>query len=210
MPLIPEEPQIHESVPGPRAAAAGTRTPQAPRPLPAPGPRPVPRPAPPRAARTHPLPGRPGPARPAAPAVSAPAVSGVPAQERPVDAGVQIQLVPATDATAVTAADEAVDVLLDSGRLPSDILVLTTGDIHPWAQHELSFGEESYWRQQDEGSDVFYASAISERAAKRPAVVLAVNGGTDEESARALPAAMGLAGSLLVVCGDPERLRTLL
>jgi len=127
-----------------------------------------------------------------------------------VDAGVQIQLVPATDATAVTAADEAVDVLLDSGRLPSDILVLTTGDIHPWAQHELSFGEESYWRQQDEGSDVFYASAISERAAKRPAVVLAVNGGTDEESARALPAAMGLAGSLLVVCGDPERLRTLL
>ena len=127
-----------------------------------------------------------------------------------MDAGVQIQLVPATDATAVTAADEAVDVLLDSGRLPSDILVLTTGDIHPWAQHELSFGEESYWRQQDEGSDVFYASAISERAAKRPAVVLAVNGGTDEESARALPAAMGLAGSLLVVCGDPERLRTLL
>jgi hypothetical protein len=127
-----------------------------------------------------------------------------------VNAGVQIQLVPATDATAVTAADEAVDMLLDSGQLPSDILVLTTGDIHPWAQHELSFGEESYWRQQDEGSDVFYASAISERVAKRPAVVLAVNGGTDEESARALPAAMGLTRSLLVVCGDPERLRALL
>jgi hypothetical protein len=127
-----------------------------------------------------------------------------------VDAGVQIQLVSATDATAVTAADEAVDMLLDSGQLPSEILVLTTGDIHPWAQHELSFGEESYWRQQDEGSDVFYASALSERVAKRLAVVLAVNGGTDEEFARALPAAMGLARSLLVVCGDPERLRTLL
>jgi hypothetical protein len=123
---------------------------------------------------------------------------------------VQIQLVPVTDATAVAAADEAVDVLLDSGRSPSDILVLTTGDIHPWAQHELSFGEESYWRQQDEGSDVFYAAAVSERAAKRPAVVLAVNGGTDEESARALPVAIGRAGSLLVVCGDPARLRTLL
>ncbi|WP_308288894.1 hypothetical protein [Streptomyces humicola] len=134
----------------------------------------------------------------------------MPAQARPADADVQIQLVPATDATAVTAADEAVDVLLDSGRAPSDILVLTTGDIHPWAQHELSFGEESYWRQQDEGSDVFYASATSGRVAKRPAVVLAVNGGTDEESARALPAAMGRAGALLVVCGDPERLRTLL
>ncbi|WP_333482393.1 hypothetical protein [Streptomyces sp. RPT161] len=119
-------------------------------------------------------------------------------------------MVPATDVTAIEAADNAVDELLDSGRAPSDILVLTTGEIHPWAQHELSFGEEPYWRQQDEADDVFYARATAERAGKRPVVVLAVNGGTDEESAQALPAAMARAESLLVVCGDPERLRALL
>ncbi|MEU6175901.1 hypothetical protein ABZ832_28830, partial [Streptantibioticus parmotrematis] len=90
---------------------------------------------------------------------------------------------PATDATAVSAADDAVDVLLDAGRPPADILVLTSGEPHPWAQHELSFGEDSYWRQQDEGDDVFYAQATAERVRKRLAVVLAVNGGTDEESA---------------------------
>jgi hypothetical protein len=110
----------------------------------------------------------------------------------------------------VAAADEAVDGLLDAGRAPGEILVLTTGETHPWAQHELSFGENAYWRQQDEGADVFYAHATAERAAERAAVVLAVNGGTDQESARALRGATALARSLLVVCGDPERLRSLL
>ena len=122
----------------------------------------------------------------------------------------RIQLVTTGEADAIAAADDAVDALLDSGRAPSDILVLTTGESHPWAQHELSFGEDSYWRQQDEGADVFYARATAEPVAKRPAVVLVVNGGSDAETARALPAAMSRAGSLLVVCGDPERLRTLL
>ncbi len=117
---------------------------------------------------------------------------------------------PATDASAVTAADDAVDVLLDSGRAPADILVLTTGEPHPWAQHELTFGADSYWRQQDEGEDVFYAAADADRAARRSVVVLAVNGGTDDEVSRALPAAVSRAESLLIVCGDPERLRTLL
>jgi electron transfer flavoprotein alpha/beta subunit len=118
--------------------------------------------------------------------------------------------VPATDATAVSAADDAVDVLLDAGRSPADILVLTVGDAHPWEQHELSFGADAYWRQQDEGDDVFYATATAERAVKRPVVVLAVNGGSAEDSANALPAALARTGELLVVCGDPERLRTLL
>ncbi|MEU9522709.1 hypothetical protein AB0D69_29880, partial [Streptomyces sp. NPDC048224] len=56
MPLIPEEPQIHEKAQGPRATPASGRTASTPRPVP--GPRPA---APPR-------PGRPGPVRPAPPA----------------------------------------------------------------------------------------------------------------------------------------------
>jgi len=51
-----------------------------------------------------------------------------------------------------------VDLLLDSGRSPGDVLVLTTGEQHPWAAHEVSFGEASYWAQHDAGDDVFYAA----------------------------------------------------
>ncbi len=115
---------------------------------------------------------------------------------------------PAGPDAAVAAADDAVDVLLDAGRPPSDILVLTSGDQHPWAQHELSFGADAYWRQQDEGGDVFYAMATAERAAVRPVVVLAMNGGTDDSAT--LPAALARAGELLVVCGEPEHLKSLM
>ncbi|WP_342776355.1 hypothetical protein [Streptomyces armeniacus] len=108
-------------------------------------------------------------------------------------------------------ADETVDRLLDGGLAPGDILVLTTGEEHPWAQHERSFGEESYWRQLTDGEDVFCAHAsAAERVGSRSVVVLAVNGGTDAEAAKALPAALAKAGRELIVCGDPERLRALL
>ncbi|WP_338146819.1 hypothetical protein [Streptomyces boncukensis] len=126
-------------------------------------------------------------------------------------AAAQIQLVAATDATAVEAADETVDKLLDEGRSPGEILLLTTGEQHPWAQHELSFGEDAYWRQLTEGEDVFCAhtSAVA-HTTRRAVVVLAVNGGTDPEAAAALPAALEKAAERLIVCGDPQRLRALL
>jgi hypothetical protein len=206
MPHSSEEPPIHPSVPGPRKAAATARTPQASRPAAA-GPRPGPRPAPPRADRSRPGPGRPGQSGPVpakAPAAAPPAAaSAVPAA--------RIQLVAVTEATAVEAADETVDRLLDEGGAPSDILVLTTGEQHPWAQHELSFGDDAYWRQQTEGGDIFCAHiSAAARTTARPVVVLAVNGGTDVQVAEALPVALGMAGEQLIVCGDPQRLRTLL
>ncbi|PSJ29424.1 hypothetical protein B7P34_07005 [Streptosporangium nondiastaticum] len=189
MPLIPEEPQIHESVPGPRAVPAPGRTTPTPRPVP--GPRPAPRPGP--AAQRGPVP---APSRPAA--------------AQPAAAGPQIQLIPASAQGALDAADEAVDLLLDTGRAPGEILVLTTGDPHPWAAHELSFGETSYWAQHDARDDVFYAAADADRAGSRPVVVVAVNGGEDDAVTRALPAAMARAGALLIVCGDPQRVNALI
>ncbi|MGK5549674.1 hypothetical protein ACSNOH_33870, partial [Streptomyces sp. URMC 127] len=140
----------------------------------------------------------PAPSRPAAPQPAAAA------------AGPQVQLIPASAQGALDAADEAVDLLLDTGRAPGEILVLTTGDPHPWAAHELSFGEASYWAQHDARDDVFYAAADADRTTSRPVVVVAVNGGTDEAVTRALPAAMGRAAALLIVCGDPQRVNTLL
>lgn len=123
----------------------------------------------------------------------------------------QVQLVPAPVDGALDAAEEAVDLLLDSGRAPGDVLVLTTGDQHPWAAHELSFGESAYWAQHDARDDVFYAAATSaDRAAARPVVVVALNGGADGIAAQALPAAMNKASALLIVCGDPQRINAVL
>ncbi|MBB5937553.1 hypothetical protein FHS42_004634 [Streptomyces zagrosensis] len=122
----------------------------------------------------------------------------------------QIQLIPASEQGALDAADEAVDLLFDSGRAPGEVLVLTTGDPHPWAAHELSFGEASYWAQHDAGDDVFYAAADAGRASGRPVVVVAVNGGADDAVAQLLPKAMSRAGVLLIVCGDPQRINSML
>lgn len=185
MPRTPEESHIHDSFPGSRAASAAVgnpRNPQAARPVPSvPAPRSEARPAPGPAAA-------PGPPRTA-----------------------RIDLVAATDGTAVEAADETVDRLLEDGHAPHEILLVATGEQHPWAQHELTFGEHSYWRQLDEGQDVFcvHASALT-RVAARPVVVLAVNGGTDGTAAEALPLALERAGDQLIVCGDPKRLSALL
>ncbi|MFC8818485.1 hypothetical protein [Streptomyces rochei] len=209
MPLIPEEPQIHEKAQGPRATPASGRT--APTPRPVPGPRPA---APPR-------PGRPGPARPAPPAqrtsrdASASAApkpgSSGPAAAAAAPATPQIQLIPASPEGALDAAEEAVDLLLDSGRTPGDVLVITTGEPHPWAAHELSFGESAYWAQHDAGDDVFYAdAALAARAASRPVVVVAVNGGPEAAAVTALSAAHSRAGALLIVCGDPQRINSVL
>ncbi|MEV6946344.1 hypothetical protein AB0N07_31030 [Streptomyces sp. NPDC051172] len=208
MPLIPEEPQIHESAQGPRATPASGRT--APTPRPVPGPRPA---APPR-------PGRPGPLRPTPPvqrasrdvavAESGPSVPAAPATVT-ASATPQIQLIPASAEGALDAAEEAVDLLLDSGRAPGEVLVITTGEQHPWAAHELSFGEASYWAQHDAGDDVFYTDAsVAGRAAARPVVVVAVNGGSDATAASALPLALTRAGALLIVCGDPQQINSVL
>ncbi|CAL9429203.1 hypothetical protein [Streptomyces sp. enrichment culture] len=216
MPLIPEEPQIHEKAQGPRATPASGRT--APTPRPVPGPRPA---APPR-------PGRPGPVRPAPPAqrtsrdtaaakpgpagpATPAAPAAAPAAPAAAPAAAQIQLIPATPDGALDAAEEAVDLLLDSGRTPGDVLVITTGDPHPWAAHELSFGDAAYWAQHDAGDDVFYAdAAVADRAASRAVVVVALNGGPEAAAVTALTVAHSRAGALLIVCGDPQRINSVL
>jgi hypothetical protein len=119
-------------------------------------------------------------------------------------------LIPAPASGAVDAADETVDLLLDTGRAPAEILVLTSGEPHPWAAHELSFGEESYWAQHDAAEDVFYADLLAGRVTGRPVVVVALNGGDEASLADGLTGALAKAGVLLIVCGDPARINTLL
>ncbi|MFG3282398.1 hypothetical protein [Streptomyces sp. NPDC048111] len=201
MPLIPEEPQIHESAQGPRVTPAAGRSAQTPRPVPGPRPAAVPRPG---------RPG-PGPARPTPPAQrSHTSAAPTPPPLPTTPAGPQIQLVPAPADGALDAAGEAVDLLLDTGRAPGDILVLTTGDPHPWAAHELSFGADAYWAQHDARDDVFYAAAAdAERASARPVVVVAANADADT-AIRGLPLALARAEALLIVCGDPQHINAAL
>lgn len=123
----------------------------------------------------------------------------------------QLQVIPAPSAGALDAAQEAVDLLLDNGRAPGDILVFTTGEQHPWAMHELTFGEAAYWAQHEAGDDVFFAdlSAVG-RAAARPVVVVAVNGELAGEAAERLSLARQRAGTLLIVCGDAQSINAAL
>nr|WP_280700612.1 hypothetical protein [Kitasatospora sp. GP82] len=220
MPVIPEEPEIHESIPGPgvpfpresdahahRTPAVGSATPS-PATVPGsgtsgggvpgsvvpgsvvPGPRPAsPSPAPPRAG-----------ARPTPPPARTPIPKPGPGPRRPTP---EVRLVPAAVREAVERADEAVDLLLESGRRPGDILVLTVGEPHPWQQHELSFGEERYWAQLAEGDDVFYAEATATRPLRRDVVVLVVNEARTARVQQAARKALGHAGALLLVCGEP-------
>jgi hypothetical protein len=148
-------------------------------------------------------------AKPGAPGPAVPATAA--ATSAPASAAPQIQLIPASAAGALDAAEEAVDLLLESGRAPGQVLVITTGEHHPWAAHELSFGEAAYWAQHDAGDDVFYADATAvSRAAPRPVVVVAVNGGSAAAVAEALPLAHARAGALLIVCGDPQQINSVL
>nr|WP_280668591.1 hypothetical protein [Kitasatospora sp. MAP12-44] len=201
MPVFPEEPEIHESLPGPgvpfpresdaqalSTPAAGSASPVPP--TPAAAAVPGPRPGPPRPAAPRPGPPRPGP-RAAAP---------VPGPRR-ASAAPPVQLVPATAAAALERADEAVDQLLESGREPGDILVLTAAAPHPWQQHELSFGEERYWAQLAEGADVFYADLAISRPVRRDVVVLVLDGASSRRAAQAVQKALTHATALLVVCG---------
>ncbi len=211
MPLIPEEPQIHESAQGPRATAATGRPASTPRPVPGPRSAATPRPGRP-VPGPRPAPPAPRPAPVAGPApANAPTPANTPENRSDQRSAPQLQLIPAPVVGALDAAEEALDMLLESGRAPGEILVLTTGEPHPWTTHELSFGEASYWAQQEAGDDVFFAPAAAvERAASRPVVIVAVNGGDDEATAKALPSAMARAGALLIVCGDQQRVTTLL
>ncbi|MFJ6615663.1 hypothetical protein ACIQPT_35895 [Streptomyces sp. NPDC091289] len=205
--MISEEPQIPESAQGPRVTPAAGRT--APTPRPVPGPRSA---ATPRPGRPGPRPAPPAPRAPAAPAPAAPAAQA-PTRPEPAEdrSAPQIQLIPAPAAGALDAAEEAVDLLLESGRAPGDILVLTTGEQHPWAVHELSFGEAAYWAQHDAGDDVFFADVSAvDRAKPRPVVVVAVNGDAGDAVARALPVARDRAAALLIVCGDPQTVNSAL
>ena len=90
--------------------------------------------------------------------------------------------------------------------------MLTTGEQHPWAAHELSFGEAAYWAQHDAGDDVFYAGRRARSGVPRPVPWWSSRSTAvpTTRPPRALPWRARRAGALLIVCGDPQQINSVL
>jgi hypothetical protein len=70
------------------------------------------------------------------------------------------------------------------------------------------YGRNGYWDVFWDDSQFFYATVASFKGLERPAVVLAIDGFRDAETAReTLTVGMSRARDQLVVCGDPDVLR---
>lgn len=113
-----------------------------------------------------------------------------------------------TDA-AISAADDAVDMLLDEGWKPGNVALLTTGHRHPeQIAVTASRGHEGYWASYFAAEDVFFGHVLGCKGLERSAVVLCVNEAGDRDRARErLYVGMSRATDQLVVVGDPAVVR---
>ena len=123
--------------------------------------------------------------------------------------GPDVRFVPCSSDAAIGVADEQTELLLAEGWSHVDIALLTTQHRHPM-QVELveTHGRDGYWDAFWDESQFFYSTVPGFKGLERPAVVLAVDGFRDAETAReTLTVGMSRARDLLVVCGDPDVLR---
>lgn len=132
-------------------------------------------------------------------------LSDEPVRPRGMD-GPPVRLVDVPHDAAVSAADDAVEALLDEGWDPGQIALLTTHHRHPAQVLEVdSGGTAAYWDAFFAEDDVFYGHVLGFKGLERPVVVLAVNGFRDVERAkRMLYTGLSRARSLLVVVGPRE------
>lgn len=120
------------------------------------------------------------------------------------DVGDPVEFVDVSTDAALSAADDAVEALLDEGWDPGQIALLTTKHRHP--EHRAIVENEgygAYWDQFFAADEVFYGHVLGFKGLERSAVVLCLNGFSDDKPARSL-AYVGLsrARSKLVVVGD--------
>ena len=139
--------------------------------------------------------------------------AGLLASETPRHLGIDgppIQFLTCSSEDAISTADDQIEPLLDAGWDPSDIVLLTTGPRHPEHRNRVeTSGADAYWDSFWDNSDVFYAHALGFKGLERPVVVLALNGWRQPERAREmLYVALTRARDLLIICGDPEELRS--
>lgn len=118
-------------------------------------------------------------------------------------AGDPVQFIECSTEDALSAADDAVDALLEEGYAPEHIALLTTGHRHPEQVERQERGQDSYWESFWDAEQVFYGHVLGFKGLERAAVVLAVNGfGGDERAREKLYVGLSRARDRLVVCGD--------
>ena len=119
--------------------------------------------------------------------------------------GPDVTLVTCSAATALDAADDAVEQLLDEGWRPEDVALLATGSRHPEQVDRQGRGQDSYWASFWDADQVFYGHVLGFKGLERRAVVLALNeSAPGERSRERLYVGLSRARDQLVVCGDPE------
>ena len=120
-------------------------------------------------------------------------------------AGLPVEFVESAFDSAVAAADDIVEALVDRrGWLPEHVALLTTQHRHP-VQAEYGSDKEAYWSDLWESNDVFYSTVAGFKGLERPVVVLAIDGFHDDlDPAHVLYTGMSRARDLLIVVGPAE------
>ena len=123
--------------------------------------------------------------------------------------GPDIRFVACSAEEALEAADDQIDVLLDEGWRAEDIALLTTGSRHPEQIERQAEGNASYWATFWDDEQVFYGHVLGFKGLERRVIVLALNESQARiRSTERLYVGLSRAREQLVVCGDPEFVRT--
>lgn len=123
--------------------------------------------------------------------------------------GPAVKYVPCSREDAMDTGDDEVELLLDQGWRPEDVALLTTGSRHPEQRERQAAGSAAYWDSFWDAEQVFYGHVLGFKGLERRVVVLVVNEESAfERSRERLYVGLSRARDQLVVCGDPEFLRT--
>ncbi|EKF25025.1 viral (Super1) RNA helicase family protein [Mycolicibacterium hassiacum DSM 44199] len=123
--------------------------------------------------------------------------------------GPAVRFVPCNREDAVAVGDDEVERLLDEGWRPEDVALLTTGSRHPEQVERQKHGHKAYWDTFWDADQVFYGHVLGFKGLERRCVVLVVNETAKfERSRERLYVGLSRARDQLVVCGDPEFIRT--
>lgn len=123
--------------------------------------------------------------------------------------GPEVHFVACTPDEALGRADDQVDLLLDDGWRFQDIALLTTGSRHNEQIARQQQGPQAYWDTYWDDDQVFYGHVLGFKGLERRVVVLALNESAPRDrSKERLYVGLSRARDQLVVCGDPDFVRS--